>query len=210
MTLCPGFGVGRGFAQFTIQNSKLKITYYEHQHSYHQGAGGAASGARPCAGAGTAGCRTAPPARGADPRGRFAGDVPAGARRSERAFAARRGRRGPWRRCRASRAAASSSLRRTPRRRSSAPWTSRRISATNTPPSNTCCWRSWPSAAQAADILKRSGATEKELIEADPHLPQGCDGRFADLRAAVRRAGQVCHQPQRAGALGQARPGDRA
>ena len=94
MTLCPGFGVGRGFAQFTIQNSKLKITYYEHQHSYHQGAGGAASGALAGAGAGTAGCRTAPPARGADPRGRFALDVPAGARGSECTFAARRGRPG--------------------------------------------------------------------------------------------------------------------
>ena len=61
----------------------------------------------------------------------------------------------------------------------------------------------------AADILKRNGATEKELIEADPDLPQGGDGRFADRRTAVRRAGQVRHQPERAGAFGQARPGDR-
>lgn len=62
---------------------------------------------------------------------------------------------------------------------------------------------------QAADLLKRAGATEKELVEAIRTFRKGGDGRFADLLAGVRRAGQVCHQPQRAGACRKARPGDR-
>ena len=39
----------------------------------------------------------------------------------------------------------------------------------------------------------------KGVDRGDPHLPQGGDGRFADLFAGVRRAGQVCHQPERTG-----------
>ena len=50
--------------------------------------------------------------------------------------------------------------------RSSAPWTSRRISATNTPRSNTCCWPSWPSAGRPPTSSNAAARTEKELIEA--------------------------------------------
>ena len=78
-------------------------------------------------------------------------------------------------------------------REDDSPWTSPRTSATNTLRSNTFCWVSWPNAdrrptssSAAAQRRHREGASRS-----DPYLPQGCDGRFADLRTAVRRAGQV-------------------
>ncbi len=52
---------------------------------------------------------------------------------------------------------------------------------------------------EASDLLKRSGASEKELIEAIRTFRKGGDRRFADCVAGVRRPGQVRHQPQRTG-----------
>ena len=136
-------------------------------------------------------------------------DVPAGARGSECTFAARRGRPGRGvaaaRRGRRRAVLCAGHLEGDPARRGLHEEFRRQIRLRRTPAAGP---RGRARAGRRHPQTQRRDG--KGADRGDPHLPQGCDGRFADLRAAVRRAGQVCHQPQRAGALGKTRPGHRA
>ena len=162
-----------------------------------------------CAGARTAGCRAAPSARGADPRGRFAGHVPAGTRRRERA---RTARRNPARR----RLPAAGRGRR------------RAVLCAGDLEGDSACrglhqelrrqirFGRTPSAGarvaergQAADILKRSGATEKELLEAIRIFRKGATVDSQTSEQQFDALGKYAVNLNEQARSGKARPGDR-